>query len=264
MYRHPAVAANFSPTLLPVLAEAAHLAKTLDAPLSLIHGAEADMEKAHRFQDALEEVGWEGATEILWTEAATPMAAILQAAEDSAVDLLIAGAIEQESEHRHFLGSVAQGLMRRSKCDVLLLPKPSFPVKPLRTVVVAAEFTAHNNQHFDKVIAHAEKFGAGEIIILGVYTPFVRSKLQLGSKSDASQLIETMAKELGEKTKVAVDWHVTESNTGFSACDYVQELGRSVLAVQGTQGKDGLVLPPQMDWLYQVLPTNTWIISNPE
>jgi nucleotide-binding universal stress UspA family protein len=262
MYRHVTVAADFSPTLLPVLAEAVQVAKASESPLSIIHAASADMEKAQNFQDALDEVGWDGATELLWNDTEAPLEAILQAAEDGEADLLIAGAIAQDSELRHFLGSVAQGILKRAKCDVMLLPKPVFPIKPLRTVVAAVDFSAHNNPHLPKVVSMCEKLQVSELIVLGVYTPFVRAKLKLSSKKEANELLEKQAQELAQKTQVVVDYHVAESNTGFSACDFVQDLGRSLLAVHAKRGKNGLEFPSHMDWLFQVLPGNTWVISD--
>ncbi|MFV0338105.1 MAG: universal stress protein [Chthoniobacterales bacterium] len=261
MYQHCAVAANFSPTLLPLLAESVRIAKTLDARLSLIHGDEADEKKAGRFQEKLEEVGWDGSTEIFWTEADTPLQAILQASKDSTADLLIAGALNVKNKHRHFLGDISHGLLRHSPCDVMLFPRPNHPTNELKTLVIASEFETNRNIQLPKIIGFQKRFNIPNIILLGVLTPFIQSKLRIKSRSDALKLLKEAEARVSTLTDAKVKIHLTESNTGFAACDFVQDLENSFLAVRGVHTPKGLELPSHMDWLYQVLPTNTWLLS---
>lgn len=261
MYQHCAVAANFSPTLLPLLAESVRIAKTLETPLSLIHGAEADTEKAEHLQEKLEEAGWQDSTEIFWTVADTPLAAILQASGDSGADLLIAGALDVKNKHRHFLGDIPQGLLRHSPCDVMLFPRPNHPLKDIQTLVIASEFESSRNIQLPKIVEFQKRFAIPEIILLGVLTPFIQSKLRIKSRKEAMELLEDARSKVKKLTDANIKIHLTESTTGFAACDFVQDLEASFLAVRGVQTADGLELPSHMDWLYKVLPTNTWLLS---
>ena len=61
---------------------------------------------------------------IHWRQAAQPSAAIIQAVHDAGIGLLVAGAMDRDSEGRLFLGKVSRVLVREAPCSLLLFTNP--------------------------------------------------------------------------------------------------------------------------------------------
>ena len=54
-----------------------------------------------------------------------PVSAILSAAKENSIDLLILGALKRENFLKYYVGSIARKITRQAQCSVLLLIGPS-------------------------------------------------------------------------------------------------------------------------------------------
>ena len=128
-YRDVAVASTFSPRFKQVLAEAKRIRDQFDARLHVIYVGEKTAETTKKFGDVFKQLHLPDDSPIHYRQG-TPADAILQAAGENNVDLIVAGALEKEAVLRPFLGDVARQLVRDTKCSVLLFIKPERAPKP--------------------------------------------------------------------------------------------------------------------------------------
>jgi nucleotide-binding universal stress UspA family protein len=131
-----AVAVSFSPSCLPVLAEAKHLADILNSALILIHIGEKTSEKEQLLDELMNQVGIDDSHyRVIWMEG-EPVETILKLCKLNIVDLLILGALEKENVLKYYLGSIARNISRKAKCSVLLLTNPLEHPRKYKKIVV--------------------------------------------------------------------------------------------------------------------------------
>jgi len=146
VYRRAGVATTFSPRFRDVLAEAGRISDLFDVPLHLIHAAEESSDKVERFRGTLRSLKLSEDAPIHF-QAGSPSEAILNVLSAQQIDLLIAGALEQESVHRNFTGDVARSLLREAPCDLFLFVEPKEGAPPPEYVFVAIpDFTPFSRQ----------------------------------------------------------------------------------------------------------------------
>ncbi len=262
IYRHIAVASTFSPRFLAVLAEADRISQLLTAKMSIIHADEAEDERSERFAEAMRTLNRVDETAVLWGRAETPADAILEACRANSVDLLLAGALERESEHRNFVGGVARELLQRCDCDLLLFPRPEELERPMEAVLVQVDLKNFSVGALNKACRLAGRLRAKRVTFFTVITPFDEAMASSGSvrlptdEDDFAELLDEVDGFDGE-----ADTAIIRSNTGFAACDYVESCGASLLIVPWTTNGEERMLPSHMDWLLQVIPTNVWMMG---
>ncbi len=261
-YLHIAVASTFSPRFLAVLAQADRIARLVDAKMSIIHADEAESGRSERFADAMRKLDLPEETAVLWGRADTPADAILKACDANAVDLLVAGALERESEHRNFVGGVARELLQRCDCDLLLFPRPEEVERPLENVLVQVDLKKLSVLALNRACRLASRLRAKRVTFFTVISPFDEAMASSGSvrlpsnEDEFAELLDEVDGFDGD-----ADTAIIRSNTGFAACDYVESCGASLLIVPWSRGAERRSLPPHMDWLLQVIPTNVWMLS---
>jgi nucleotide-binding universal stress UspA family protein len=257
-YRHIGVASTFSPRFHAVLAEADNFARRFASPLSVIHAAPEQEEAAARFRAALTKLEREAETGILWSVADSPTDAILNACSANSIDLLLAGALERESDHRNFVGGVARELLQRAPCDLLLLPKPIEEPSSFTRVVVEVDLKKPSVEFLNRACRVASQLGAAEIVFIGVVTPFDEARSDTGPLDEA-RLAGIVDQASGFEG--VVDFHLLRSTTGFAICDFLQG-SDAKLFVAGSRRKDGARrLPTRLDWLLQVVPANVLLLG---
>ncbi len=258
-YRKAAVASTFSPTHLAVLFEAWDLAQRAGATLDVLH-AEAETEEKRRcFENSFRKVGC--AATVRWLEGVSPGDAILDAARHFEYDLLIAGALERETQTdgRAFTGSVARRLLVESPCDVLLLPRPAESRPQMEKVFFAVE---PGRPVADFVIEVSGQLGLSSVMLAFSKSPFEAALA--ASRGESLEDIEVWVEEtvaVLEGAGIAADVFPVTSNTGFGLCDTIQGNGADLLIVQAGRQDGCLHLPSRLDWLRQIIPTRLLIRS---
>jgi nucleotide-binding universal stress UspA family protein len=264
LYQHLAVASTFSPRFRAVLAEAARLATWLESPLSVIHADARSEDAEKRFREALAELRQPDDTLLLWAEAPTeqPTDAILDACQRGCVDLLIAGALERENDHRFFLGGVARGLLQRTPCDLFLITNPEELETPVERVIVEVDLKNPDLKALHKACGIAQKLRAKHLLFIGVQTPFDEATSGMHPEwiKDERQLVELLDPLDGFDGEA--DARLVRSTTGFGVCDFVQNENANLLIVVTGQDQGCRTLPQHMDWLLQVIPTNLLLIAS--
>jgi nucleotide-binding universal stress UspA family protein len=262
VYRRAGVATTFSPRFRDVLAEAGRISGLFDVPLHLIHAAEETSDKVERFRETLRSLDLSENAPIHF-QVGEPSEAILNVQSHQQIDLLIAGALEQESVHRNFTGDVARSLLREAPCDLFLFVEPKEGRSPPEHVFVAIpDFSPFSRRVFQRGADLADRIGAKKLMLLHVQTTFAEAKEKaLGTDApSAQQNLETLASELSSKT-LEIDTHAIRGNTGFTACEFIQSNGADLLVMPSWIGEPGQpVFAPALDWIIQVIPTNVWIV----
>jgi nucleotide-binding universal stress UspA family protein len=198
-------------------------------------------------------------TAIVWSVDDSPTEAILAACARSGVDLLLAGALEREGEHRNFVGGVARELLQRIPCDLLLLPKPDENAGTCRQVVVEVDLKKPSIEFLNRTCELATRLGAAEMVFIGIVTSFDEARASADDHLDEEGLASIIDQASGFTGDV--DFRLLRSTTGFAVCDFLQH-NAADLFIAGSRRKDGARrLPTRLDWLLQVIPTNVLLLG---
>lgn len=264
LYHRVAVASTFSPRFQAVICEADRLARRLDIPLSIVHADLESEEKSSKFREALQGLDRPHDTPVLWAENTdvSPAESILAACKRGEADLLLAGALERDNDHRFFLGGVARGLLQKAPCDLILITRPSEDAAPVRHIVIEVDLDNPIVPALQKSLYIAQKLGAEKVTFISVITPFeeaVSTSQQSLPHSEESlaELLDPLTGFTGE-----ADVRIIRTTTGFGACDFVQEVAADLLIVITTIDNGTRKLPHHMDWLLQVIPTNVLLLGS--
>jgi nucleotide-binding universal stress UspA family protein len=270
VYQTIAVASTFSPRFVQVLSEAKRIADRFDSRLSLIYVGERTAETIKKFTDVLQQLHLPADSTIHYQKG-EPATAILAAASDNQVELIVAGALEKEVILRPFLGNVARRLVREANCSVMLFTHPETEPKPLRKIVFMADYSEHGQRAFRRTLHLAEREASEKLYAIRVYTSFDEARATRRAKSsDAQPRPRTLAEEeaaleqfvlAAGHTDVPIEARCVRGNTAYAASDFVQAVEADLLVVpvpsqRGSEKK----LPAKIGWVTDVIPCNLWVI----
>jgi nucleotide-binding universal stress UspA family protein len=265
-----AVASTFSPRFIPMLVQARAIAALLDLPLDVVHAGPETPENQQRFAQAFADLGF--APHIHWRQADLPSTAIINAVRDSGIGLLIAGAMERDSEGRYFLGKVSRVLVREAPCSLLLFANPGRDPIPLRTLAVIVDYTDASRHALRATLDLAARSHAETVHVLRVFTVFAQvlaEPHQFVEGHDSHALSSEEAKldafvEEFDIEAIPIVTRCIEGTTGFAAADYVQSINADLLIVAGDLEQGHPHFPARMEWLENVIPANLLIIQSPQ
>lgn len=252
------MASTFSPRFEAVLAEANRFARLMGAALDVVHAGEPDASKEERFRQAFRTLDLPEDTKILWGRGTTPVEAILSTVYEHEVDLLIAGALKHAGDSRNFAGSVSRDLLRSAPSDLLILTAPSVEAVGLGTIVVEVELGANDGTSVRHALDLGNRGGARQLMPVTVQTPFTRA--QPSSAGELEAWLQSLVRDAGVFAG-EVDCRVIQSNTGFKVCEFVEAMAANLLVVQAPFRDGARNVPSHMDWIFQVIPTNLWVVA---
>ena len=168
--KHVAVASALSTRFRAVLAEGWRFARHFGAHFSVLHAGEQTPGKNAQLHDAIGALGLPSGTRFDTAEG-EPAATLIELAEKSGVDLLVAGALERDVE-MHFLSGVARSLLRDLHCSLALFTEPREDPQPFRRIVVITDFSDASRDALRLALRVAEAEGAEVLHVLSVFTPF--------------------------------------------------------------------------------------------
>jgi nucleotide-binding universal stress UspA family protein len=270
-YRTIAVATTFSPRFEQVLFEAKRIRDRFGSRLTLIYVGERDAETARKFRDVMSQLQLPPDSAIHYQKG-DPAEAILKAAAENDVDLVIAGALEKEVVLRPFLGNVARRLVREAACSVMLFTAPERPPRPLRKMVfVASNYSEHEQHALKKTLRLAAGEACERLYVVRVYTTFDEARASLrddaGDVAPRPRTFEEEEASLEEfilaagHTDVPIEARCIRGNTGFAASDFVQSVAANLLVVPVRANGDASErLPNNIAWITDVIPCNLWVI----
>ena len=246
-----------------MLAEARAVAALLGRPIEIIHAGDETAENRDRFVQAFAEMEVSGP--IHWRQAPQPSAAIIQAVRDAGIGLLLAGAMERDSQGRYFLGKVARSLVRDAPCSLLLFANPSREPVPFRNLAVIVDFTDASRHALRATLDLATRARSESVHVLRVFTVFAQILAEPGG-STALAAEEARLDAFVEEFDIAAIPIVTrciEGTTGFAAADFVQSIGADLLVIASEATSGQAQFPARMEWLENVIPTNLLVIRSP-
>ena len=269
-YRTVAVASTFSPRFMQVLAEGKRIRDRLASQLHLIYVGKRDEETIRKFSSALHQLDLPVDSTIYYHEG-DPAGAILEAARVNGIDLIVAGALEKEAVLRQFLGNVARRLVREATCSVMLFTKPDDDPKPLRRIVLMAEYSDHGRAALPKALRLAALEQCEKLFVIRVYTTFdeARAKVRNESTKSGSQSPRTLEEEetaleqfvdSAGQTDVPIEARCIRGNTGYAVLDFIQSVEALMLVVPVDPEVSAGGLPTHVAWLTDVIPCNLWVI----
>jgi nucleotide-binding universal stress UspA family protein len=261
-----AVASTFSPRFLPMLAEARAVAALLERPLEIIHSGPETPEDQERFSEAFAEMRFSGP--IHWRQAGQPSDAIIQAVRDAGIGLLLAGAMERDSQGRYFLGKVARALLLEAPCSLLLFANPGRDPAPFRILAVVVDYTPASREALLATLDLAARTQAESVYVLRVFTVFAQvlaepGQFVEGNDSNAVAAEEARLDAFVEEFDIAAIPIITrciEGTTGFAAADFVQSIEADLLIVANQAPSGRAQFPARMEWLENVIPANLLVI----
>lgn len=160
------LAITFSPNGLPLIKTAARIQNLFSSQLCLIHVGERTDDSEIQMRNLLEKAEIpDGSYQLVWQNG-EPAKAIINAASENGVDLLIAGALEKETVLKYYLGSVARTIMREALCSVLIITNPSSELKPFKKFCVSVEFSPLGESAVKKSYEFAKLENAEEFILV--------------------------------------------------------------------------------------------------
>jgi nucleotide-binding universal stress UspA family protein len=270
-YETVAVASAFSPRFLQVLAEGKRVRDRLCRKLQLIYVGTRDDETTRKFAAAFLELALPDDSAIHYQQGEDPAAAILEAARQHEIDLVVAGALEKEVVLRPFLGNVARTLVRKAGCSVILFIKPEREPKPLGRIVFMADYSDHGRAALLKALRLAALEKCEKLYVIRVYTTFDEARAK--ARTDAPESEGEGARTLDEEeialekfidsagtTDVPIEMRCIRGNTGYAALDFIQSIDASLLAVPVDPAASGDGLPAHVAWITDVIPCNLWVI----
>lgn len=262
MYHSIAVATTFSPRFLALLSEAGRVSEHFAAPLRLIHAGEETEAKRAQFQKGLEDAALPPGTLIHWVPG-DPSVTIPSAARENGVDLLVAGAIDKDTDPglRPFANDIARVLLRNSPADLFLFLRPKAESNPVRCPAVLIDFSRTSAILLRKTVKLAARQGCEKVHAIHIRTAFDERRWKLAGKNqDAGEELDQFVLD-STPLDVPVETKCIRGNTGFAACEFIQSIEADLLAVPtGMPGGEAPVLSSNLNWLYQVIPCNLWVM----
>lgn len=259
-YRSIAVASTFSPRFEQVLAEAKRIRDRFDSQLSLVYVGDNTEEATRRFGAALERLSLPPDSPIYF-EQGDAAGGILQAIARNNVDLIIAGALEKELVLHPFLGNVARRLLREGRSSVILFTSPQRDPKPLRKMVFVADYSVHAGTALRRTLHLAGRENSERLFVIRVITTFdeARAAHQGAGHTDEEARLEQFVLAIGH-TDVPIEVRCIRGNTGFAAADFVKSVEADLLIVPLDPANNAGQLPPNLEWLLEMIPCNLWVI----
>lgn len=268
-YEHIAVASALSPRFRAVLAEGWRFAQRFGARFSIIHAAGYTPERDEQFREANEALGIPLNTPIIWKDGPDAAAAIIEAAQEHGVDLLVAGALERDAQ-MHFLGGVARELMRRLHCSLLLFTHPEIEPHLFRRLVAITDYTEEAREAFHSALKLAEMDEAEILHVLSVFSPFAKARAALSENAgpgrhedEEEALLEEFIGSPGADSPVTIDPRVIHTTTGMGTSDFTKNVDADLLVIPASaHPEEGTLVPTYLDWVFQVIPCNLWVVKS--
>ena len=175
--------------------------------------------------------------------------AILQYAEDKGIDLIVMGTHGRRGLRRLFMGSVAEEVVRLSKCPVLTVHASTTAVDPVvRDILVPIDFSPHSRAALEQAVELAREFGSSLDLLHVIEEPLHPAFYNTGVFSiyDVQPDIEIRAEEHLKRLMadvgaddVEVHYHVRPGHAAREIVSFADER-RTGLIVTSTHGLTGI------------------------
>ncbi len=275
-FKKIATAIAFSHRLKANLNESVRIAEKLKATLVLIHIGVKTSEKENTVRQFLRELKFETNLEVIWKEG-DPVEVIASTTKDLGVDLLIAGALINETLYRYYVGSIARKLTRTVECSLLLLTNPSEKERFLDKVVVNGIENPKTANTIKSGVEFSKKIGSKNLHIVEEVNPklikivtkdsktikkaeIVRYQIRKREQQRVTELLKTIDTE-----KLRVESKVIFGKSGYSIGHYAQSIKADLLIMNSSDKKMSIldrVFKHDIEYVLSDLPCDLLIIKS--
>lgn len=276
MFKHIAIAIDFSPFMDAILAEGKRLSHLYGAALSVIHIGKDDSQRKEQLREAIlrADLG-EQSTQIFW-ETGDPVEKIISIARGQEVDLIIAAASKKKNLLEYYTGSVAREMLRNAYCSVLLYVRPGEQPEGFRNIVVKAGEMEESRKsiHAGCLIGQQEKATQLQIIKQVKMYGFTMAVASEDTEEDyletRESLFEDEVQEVEQVLKenptagLSIDVKIVKEKYGPALTRITKKNKADLLIVAAPEGEPGLlakVLPTDLEYLLKDLPCNLLMIQ---
>jgi nucleotide-binding universal stress UspA family protein len=271
------VGVAFSPNLKANIYEAARLSLFMGSELMLIHVGKEDAKKTQIINGHLSEFEKQKLSYKIIFVNGRPVEAILNAIQENKINLMVLGALKQESFFKYYLGSIAREITRKAKCSVLLLINPSIKRVPCKHIVVNGLKDPKTEETIKSAFFIGKKLSASKITIVEEIaqeeinikvdddrslreSTIIRERLRLREKQRVKKLIKSVPNEQLEG--VGINSQPIFGQRGYSIGHYAQVV-RADLLVMNAPSKVSFwdkLFPNDIEYILEDLPTDVLII----
>lgn len=271
-----AVAVAFSPRLEALLSEARQLAQTFQANLLLIHVGKRTPGKETILAELCGHVGIGSEAKVIW-EKGDPVAGLLRTCKENIVDLLVLGALRQESMFRYYLGSVARRLSRRAKCSLLMLTEPRLDGSTFATVMVDCVDHPKTSATIDTALYFGRGVGTREMWLVKEVDPAGLAMALSDDSTDREREVvkeqllldaaETIRQTAGGADAGAMEVanSVLWGRPGFAIRKLAEERSADLLVINSPDSRYGLfdrIFTHDLEYILEHMPCNILIVHS--
>ncbi|MFV0530129.1 MAG: universal stress protein [Flavobacteriales bacterium] len=274
-FKKIATAIAFSPRLKANLNESVRIAKKLDATLVLIHIGIKTSEKENTIQQFLKDLTFEANLEIIWKEG-KPEEVIASTTKELGVDLLIAGALINETLYRYYVGSIARKLTRTVKCSLLLLTNPSEKERLLDKVVINGIENPKTANTIKVGVEFLKKIGSKNLHIVEEVNPklikitakdsktikkaeVIRDRIRKREKQRVKELLKKI--DIGS---LRIESKVIFGKSGYSVGHYAQSIKADLLIMNSSDKRMSVfdrIFKHDIEYILSDLPCDLLIVK---
>ena len=267
IFRRIVAAVALSPWRDLVLGESARLAAACSTPLTVLHVGSASPKTRTLLGQSMAGVGLDPQTTPLLITPGDPVRRIRETAIDQEADLIIIGAMEQETLMRYYFGSVARSIARHAPCSVLLLAHPRSTVAAFSTLVLDVDYSPNAPHALELCVELARREHSRKIYMVHDYQIL---GLSMAGEMDPDGGVSYRRKCQGEETRrlrefistvevgdLSIEPVCQYGPEGWKVVDYAHQVEADLLIlpapVEGLGFMDR-VFPHDLEWSLRRLP----------
>jgi nucleotide-binding universal stress UspA family protein len=275
MFSRICLAITFSPRFEALLSEAIWLCNTFRSHLTVLHVGEQKEANKEAIEKALMAKGFEKSRFQIICESGSPSKIILSVCKREKIDLLVAGALEKENLLQYYLGTVGRTILRRSRCSVLMLTKPSVEGMSLSNIVTLAEDSPFVEEAISVscMLAQAAKSQwihvVRELKMLGLTLAAFDQSTEEEYDKQRQQLIQEEIDKVEAilnrvpHSDVKVNVKVISGKSGFELARFAEKKKADLLVVGAPNRRIYFfdrIFPHDLEYLFADLPCNLLIV----
>lgn len=276
MFKHIAVAIDFSPHMEAMLAQAQRISLLYEAVLSIIHIGKDDQQEKKRLREAVQQAGIEEQKVKIFWEDGEPVEKIVAIAREQGVDLLMTAANKKKNLLEYYTGSVARDMLRNAPCSVLLLVRPGKPAVAFKNIVIKAGELEESRKSIPAGCRIGQKERANQLQIIKQVKlyGFTMSVASEGTVDEYQETKEDMFEEeieeveqvLKETTadRLPIEVKVVKEKYGPALTRITKKSKADLLLLAAPEEKPGLlakVFTTDLEYLLKDLPCNLMMIK---
>nr|WP_299071771.1 universal stress protein [uncultured Allomuricauda sp.] len=267
----------FSPTLKTNVLETSRIAHFFGAKLLLLHVGEKTEEKERQIHEILSYVEHKDLEISIEWKVGSPDEVLVNACQNSGIDLLILGALQHENLYQFYVGSIARKLTRNVCCSVLLLIRPSEERVPCKHVVVNGLEDEDTPFAISNAFYVSHALGAKQLTIVEEIrqrevavsieddkslkkATIAKERLKNREDSRIRKVLKSIPEEFFKNLKIKTQSIFGER--GYSIGHYA-EVVRADLLVMNAPKKSGIldrIFPHDIEYILSDLPTDLLIV----